>query len=1328
MESRLEAAAGAHVDKDLEPELEIVKERLAALEAAPDPNELDVLRASLEELRARPVTVEGLAELRDAVERVEARPDPAAEIAQLTTDIAALTSRFDAISTVDDLAGRLDAVAEQAEVAQTGIDGLSRRVDELGRLETRLDGVAAGLPGAEAIEELRRELTEISAQAGSDDRGDQASENAALVARLDEIESRLGDAAVSALPDPTPLIDELSARIDEIAEAIPSLDADALQARVDAVEALATRGPDVGAVEELRARVEELAVLAGREPDLAPVDELRARVDELAAVAVQEPDLSAVDELRARVEELAVLAGREPDLAPVDELRARVDELAAVAVQEPDLSAVDELRARVEELAVLAGREPDLTPVDELRARVDELAVLAAREPDLSAVDELRAKMDEVAAVAVQEPDLRAVHELRARVDELALLAAREPDSAPLDELRARIDELATRPHDTAPVDALRARLDELAAVVELATASRQKIHARVDWLAGELATTIAAQEPDTVALGELRSRLDALAAAVERGPDTAALDEIRGRVEKLGARAGNDELIGALETRVTQLEEQLVAATLAAETPAAELREEMRRVAESTVVERESLAQSLFARVEEITSTVPREDELVELRTRFDELAARPTQDHALLERVEQLGARIDGLGSFEGAITGLRESIEGLEAVRVGDALATGARLAALETAVESLGALEDRVREGVARDLDDRARAFAARLASAESRLDTFAALEERIAGLAVDLERRPDTDTLEEVVAAIRAEVDELAARSTVADPSEPLQELSGRIDSLEQDGHDRARGLSDEMSRRTGELATDLGRRIQALVERTEGFVSRDEAAEQTALVHDGLAALRLAAEDRDAAVDASLAEADHARIAAHEELGQTIAALRADLDDRARLADLRLAEEIAGVRSELAEQGNASDSRLRDAADGVRADLEAKAKDLHERLEAQSNETSALRGHLEELQAAADDRTAWETRFEGMLELRVDELTRRLADEVAGARAEAAEATAAVRGEALSLGERIDEMAALRHSDVQAARAASEELVARVDAFGTLRADDADAARAAAADLSTRLESLSASLQKEAADARTTAEAVLRQIGGLHELRAGDLAASEFAGAELAARLDDHALRTAEAAREVELALTEEIGGIAARLEERDVEGIEAREELRGELERVASSVGWRLERIEESLAADDIVQLRTAVADLRQRLDGQLAMSEEQVRATERALRKGLASLGEKLAGTEATYADAGNALRRSIERLGAAVVEADARMADQIPALPVEGCVAFAPTAAGYRLVEIAGIPPEIGSTIELGEIDGPLVVTRYGRSPLPLDSRPCAYLDRA
>ena len=151
------------------------------------------------------------------------------------------------------------------------------------------------------------------------------------------------------------------------------------------------------------------------------------------------------------------------------------------------------------------------------------------------------------------------------------------------------------------------------------------------------------------------------------------------------------------------------------------------------------------------------------------------------------------------------------------------------------------------------------------------------------------------------------------------------------------------------------------------------------------------------------------------------------------------------------------------------------------------------------------------------------------------------------------------------------------------------------------------------------------------------------------------------ARLDDLAVRSAAAAVEAERALRDEIGGVAARLEERDADGIEAREELRAELERVASSVGWRLERIEESLAADESAQLRASVAELEQRLEGQTAIGDEQVRVTERALRKGLASLGERLAENESSYVEAGNALRRSIERLGAAVVEADERIADR-------------------------------------------------------------------
>jgi hypothetical protein len=46
------------------------------------------------------------------------------------------------------------------------------------------------------------------------------------------------------------------------------------------------------------------------------------------------------------------------------------------------------------------------------------------------------------------------------------------------------------------------------------------------------------------------------------------------------------------------------------------------------------------------------------------------------------------------------------------------------------------------------------------------------------------------------------------------------------------------------------------------------------------------------------------------------------------------------------------------------------------------------------------------------------------------------------------------------------------------------------------------------------------------------------------------------------------------------------------------------------------------------------------------------------------------------------------------------------------------------GYRLEEREGAPPEVGSDVEVG--DGATQrVGKIGPSPLPGDSRPCAYL---
>lgn len=55
---------------------------------------------------------------------------------------------------------------------------------------------------------------------------------------------------------------------------------------------------------------------------------------------------------------------------------------------------------------------------------------------------------------------------------------------------------------------------------------------------------------------------------------------------------------------------------------------------------------------------------------------------------------------------------------------------------------------------------------------------------------------------------------------------------------------------------------------------------------------------------------------------------------------------------------------------------------------------------------------------------------------------------------------------------------------------------------------------------------------------------------------------------------------------------------------------------------------------------------------------------------------------------------------------------------------CYAFAPTPEGYRLV-VLDVVPEPGVTIDVPDV-GERVVLRVGRSPMPADDRPCAYLE--
>jgi hypothetical protein len=54
--------------------------------------------------------------------------------------------------------------------------------------------------------------------------------------------------------------------------------------------------------------------------------------------------------------------------------------------------------------------------------------------------------------------------------------------------------------------------------------------------------------------------------------------------------------------------------------------------------------------------------------------------------------------------------------------------------------------------------------------------------------------------------------------------------------------------------------------------------------------------------------------------------------------------------------------------------------------------------------------------------------------------------------------------------------------------------------------------------------------------------------------------------------------------------------------------------------------------------------------------------------------------------------------------------------------GHVLFAWSPTGWRLHERTGEPPPVGAELEENGLE--LVVTKVGPSPLPGDSRPCAY----
>ena len=190
-------------------------------------------------------------------------------------------------------------------------------------------------------------------------------------------------------------------------------------------------------------------------------------------------------------------------------------------------------------------------------------------------------------------------------------------------------------------------------------------------------------------------------------------------------------------------------------------------------------------------------------------------------------------------------------------------------------------------------------------------------------------------------------------------------------------------------------------------------------------------------------------------------------------------------------------------------------------------------------------------------------------------------------------------GERLLELSVELDRTARDGRESVARLADELRAEAAARAAAAGVELHAAPDETTALRARVEELEVEAARARTDAE------------RAAAAWRNEVGS--LAARIDEllglrHA--DAQAARAASTHLGERLEELAALRpdDDRATPGSEAGPELRAELEQMASSV-----------------------EQLGRRLDEQVAVGEEQVRATERAVRKGLASLGKQLIDPEA-------------------------------------------------------------------------------------------------
>ncbi len=1020
----------------------------------------------------------------------------------------------------------------------------------------------------------------------------------------------------------------------------------------------------------------------------------------------------------------------------------------------------DEVRTAVEgaslRLDVLEGRLADVVSREELA----DVGMLAASLTELRAVvEEMRGRAD---SATVELNGMREVVSLLPTHDHLAVrideavsgvvhrvqsLEGRPTGIEEIAQARAEIAATTARVESLSEVDAsLSSLIEDLSA--KLATAIGQAregsvaLESRLEQVAGFGETAgarleeLSARTAETAnAMSLLRARVDMLPAGFDAAQLETSVAGLQARVDELASTLPQD-----LDTRLLQLDQ------LAAEARATTARLEAQLTVDGSAVqqvaarleETAGMLAELRLRLDGVTAGVDAEQldrVIAELESRFAQAAA-PTDT---AERLAEVAERVEAAhGQLQHRIDEIAAAGEaGASAVRE-DYTELRERVTALQEMLEQQPAppadvVEGAVLQSLEQDLRDRLKSMRDDLAA---RAEETAGRQSELAGELVVLAGRLDEivaaqaqlvvpDSFQEAVAALRTEVAE-KVDAVGRHNGDDFAALAGRVDGL----FVELRQLTEPGSYQPPDLEP-LRAELATLVEQATSAHTEHVAAIE-ARVGELLVAREEAYSRQEAQGDFAAVVARIDALAGKIEQLDALTTPEVDLEPlRAELTDL-----VERTSARHAEHLAALETRLGEAVAG--------SQSMYSRPEAETD-FAAIRGLIHDMAAVSSEQRATEL---AALGARVEEIA--LALESGTGSDHAGVAVEALRAELSTtletrIGQQASDLAALRYELEALPRNVDGEWRAALDNYVGELTEQVSARTGLSEATTSRLEAELTAVRDglvEAAAARATeseatAAALAALAARLDSLPNGAderlLEALQHEHAKLTYRVDGILAGAAGSADRV-AAHDDVLHGIEARISSLEEAARTAVSSLRAEFEEHIAALGKAGDAgtTDDEPAPED-EKLASRVEKLERRLGREAARAEEQARVTEKALRKGLAALGEKLTKSERSYEKAGNALRDSIDRLGYALVDADARIAERASETMEDfrsetepSFVAFVPSDGGYRLVVVDDRPPALGEKVRIDGVERKLVVTRITRSPLPLDSRPCVYLE--